>query len=437
MSASFLRPSWGWPRRARVGVAAVGLAALLAAGCSKGSAQPAAKPAEVVVARPITDEVTDYQDFTGRLDAIKTVDVRARVSGYIIRAPFKEGDEVQEGAILFEIDPSPYEAALKAAEAQLAAAKAQFAVAESNVKMARITLDRARAAGSAATALELDQDRIQTQVTQANLELARANIGTAQANLETARLNMKWTKVRAPLTGRISRRNVDPGNLVNADQTSLTTIVTTDPVYSYFDVDERTYLELVGTFGAGQESWFSALRFPVLMRLANEEEFTHAGLVNFLDNRLNGNTGTIRMRAEFKNDKGSFKPGLFVRIRLPLGRPYNAVLVPDEALLSDQGRKYVYVVTPDNKAKYQPVIPGQAIGGLRVVFADKPDAVRKHQPGLSTKDRVIVGGIQRVRRDAEVKITEEQRPPAAPHSSLGKQLSLGKPSEAEGVNAKK
>jgi RND family efflux transporter MFP subunit len=421
MIASFLRHPWGRP----AGFAAGLLAALLSAGCTKAPAPQASKAVEVVVTRPITDEVTDYQDFTGRLDAVKTVEIRARVSGYIIEAPFKEGDEAHKGDLLFQIDPSPYQAALNAAEAQVAAAKAQIAVAESNVKMANITLNRARAAGSAATALELDQDRIQTQVTQANLKLAEGNLGTALANLETAKLNMGWTKVRAPFDGRISRRNVDPGNLVNADMTSLTTVVTTDPVYGYFDVDERTYLDLVGSSGGSQSSWFSALRFPVLMRLANEEEFAHAGLVNFLDNRLNGNTGTIRMRAEFKNDKGTLKPGLFVRIRLPLGRPYNAILIPDEALLSDQGRKYVYVVTKDDEAKYRLVTPGQSIQGLRVI-----------KKGLSDRERVIIGGVQKVRRDTKVQVKEEA-PPEPPHSSPGKVLSLDKPAEAGGADAKK
>jgi multidrug efflux system membrane fusion protein len=448
MIASSVRRGWGL---------AVLLGPLLAAGCTKAPPAQGAKTIEVVVTRPITDEVTDYQDFTGRLDAIKTVDVRARVSGYITKAPFKEGDEVREGELLFEIDPRPYKAALDAAEAQFKAADAQVIVAQANLNLAKVTYDRARAAGSAATALELDQDRIQAQAIAASLGLARANRDKAKADLENARLNMDWTEVRAPLNGRISRRNVDPHNLVNADQTLLTTIVTTNPVYSYFDVDERTYLDLMGTAAGEQGTWFSALSFPVLMRLANEEKFTHAGMVNFLDNRLNSNTGTIRMRAEFKNDKGFLKPGLFVRVRLPLGRPYNAILIPDEALLSDQGRKYVYVVAKDNegkyRVKYRSVIPGQAIGrenagqpgrgesagqaggSLRVIFTDG-EPPQEHKPGLSTGDRVIISGMQRVRPDQEV-VPKEEEPPPPPHSSLRKLLSLDKPKgDAKGATAK-
>jgi multidrug efflux system membrane fusion protein len=410
---------------------------------------------EVIVTEPITDEVTDYQDFTGRLDALKTVDIRPRVAGYIIEAPFKEGDLVHAGDVLFQIDPRPYKAQLDAAQATFVAAQAQVAVNEANLKLARITYARAKAAGSASTPLELDQDRTQEQVTEASLNLARANLGKAAADLETAKLNYEWTTVKAPLDGRISRRYVDPHNLVNADNTMLTTIVTVDPVYAYFDVDERTYLDLMGS-AAGGGSLFSGLKFPVLMRLANESDFTHVGTVNFLDNRVTGNTGTIRMRGEFhnarwaaalaadawslvaqsqgragtamgltpyllgaaesaivtRNGKAVFKPGLFVRIRLPVGLPREEILISEEAILSDQGRKYVYVVNKDNKAEYRSVTLGQAVGGLRVI-----------KEGLSLGEQVVVSGMQRVQRDKEVKKTIKA-PPSPPHASLSRLLGL-------------
>ncbi len=405
MVASSFRRGWG---------PGLLLAALSAAGCARAPAAPGAKTVEVVVTHPITAEVTDYEDFTGRLDAVNSVDVRARVSGYVNEVPFKEGDLVKKGDLLFQIDQRPYKAALDAAAAQEVANAAQVVVAETNVKLAKITLDRAMRAGDAATRLEVDQDRAQAQATQANLELAKANLGVARANLENARLNFDWTTVRSPIDGRISRRNVDPGNLIRADDTILTTVVTVDPVYTYFDVDERTYLDIVAGIGGEESSWLSTMRFPVLMRLANEEEFTRPGLINFLDNRLNANTGTVRMRAEFPNARGFLKPGLFVRVRLPLSRPYKTIVVSDEAILSDQGRKYVYVVAADSKVKYRAVTVGQAIGGLRVV-----------KQGLSEGDRVIVSGMQRVRPDTVVQ-TRQEPPPSPPPSALGKLLSFDK-----------
>jgi RND family efflux transporter MFP subunit len=406
MIASSLRRGWGL---------VLLLAALPAAGCAKAPAAAGPKTVEVVVTHPIAAEVTDFEDFTGRLDAVKTVDIRARVSGYVTEVPFKEGDFVKNGSLLFQIDPRPYEAVRDAARARVEAATAQVAVAETNVKLAKITLDRALRAGDAATRLEIDQDKAQVQSTQANLELARANLGVAKADLVNAQLNLDWTTVHSPLDGRISRRNVDPGNLIRADETVLTTIVTVDPLYTYFDVDEHTYLDLVAGMGGEEGSWLSTMRFPVLMRLVNEEDFTRPGTINFLDNRLNANTGTVRMRAEFPNGRGFLRPGLFARIRLPLGKPYKTIAVSDEAVLSDQGKKYVYVVDKDNKVKYRSVTVGQGLpNGLRVV-----------KKGLSESDRVIVSGMQRVRPDAVVQ-TKEEKPPSPPPSALGKLLSFEK-----------
>jgi RND family efflux transporter MFP subunit len=443
---------WRRWRRLGAGVPVVLLGALLAAGCGRAPAAPGAKAIAVVVTRPITDEVADYQDFTGRLDAVKTVDIRARVSGYVENAPFKEGDLVREGDLLFQIDPRPYKAALDAAQAQLASAEAQIGVNEANLEQARVTYARARASGASATGLELDQNRAQQQAAQANLTLARANLGKAKADLDTAKLNFEWSTVRAPLDGRISRRYVDPGNLVNADNTVLTTVVTEGRLYAYFDVDERTFLDLKassltdqgsspggGPFPGIPVSGVSALglgassqgqgplltspallpgrsRLPVLMRLANETEFVRAGAVDFVDNRVIATTGTVRMRGVFQDPKGALKPGLFVRIRLPVGKPYPALLIPAEALLSDQDKDYVYVVkavakkddgTQETKdvVEYRPVELGLALQGLRVV-----------KKGLSEGERVIVSGMQRVRPEAQVqaKMQEPPRPPGSP-----------------------
>ncbi len=390
-------------RRLGFGVPAVLLGVIFAAGCNHAPPKEAAKPVEVYVTTPITDEVTDYQDFTGRLDALKTVEIRARVSGYVQQVPFKEGDLVHEGDLLFQIDPRSYSADYNQAVANHKQAVADRAVHEKNAERAK------RLFGSGSIAQE------EYDLMMGNLEKADATVGAMAAARDRAKLYLDYTRVTSPLTGRISRRFVDPGNLIKADDTLLTTIVTEDPMYAYFDVDERTYLDLVAATPSGSESesWLAGREYPVFMRLANEDEFSHPGTVNFVDNRLNGNTGTIRMRGVFPNPKRVLKSGLFVRIRLPIGAAYKATLIPDEAILSDQGRKYVYVVNAQNQAKYRPVELGQAIHGLRVI---KPARKGKEaEEGLAPGDRVIVSGMQRVRRDATVQATlkDPPKPPSA------------------------
>jgi RND family efflux transporter MFP subunit len=385
-------------------MAAVLLAVALAGGCapaakSKGSD----KTVEVVVTTPITDDVTDYQDFTGRMDAIKTVDVRPRVSGYVMEAPFKEGDVVTAGQLLFQIDPRTYQADLEVAKANLKQAEADRRLQTKNADRVRQLI------GNGSVSKEEYDQAV------ANRDKAIATVGSMEAALDRAKLYLGFTRVTAPLDGRISRRQVDPGNLVNADQTILTTIVTEDPMYAYFDVDERTYLDLVAatslaSASTGGNTWFSAMEFPVLMRLANQDEFAEMGQVNFLDNRLNANTGTVRMRGVFQNPRRLLKSGLFVRIRLPLGTPHKTLLLPDEALLSDQGRKYVYLVNDKDEVEYRSVSLGQSIEGLRAV-----------KEGLKEGERVIVSGMQRVRPKSHVQV-KMQSPPAPPKSSLTRML---------------
>ncbi len=263
----------------------------------------------------------------------------------------------------------------------------------------------------------------------ANRDRAIATVGSMKAARDRAELYLKFTRVVAPslrddeghpLSGRISRRQVDPGNLVNADQTILTTIVSEDRMYAYFDVDERTYLDLVAATSSastapGGSKWFSTLQFPVLMRLANQDEFTDMGHVNFLDNRLNANTGTVRMRGVFNNPSRVLKSGLFVRIRLPLGTSYKTILIPDEALMSDQGRKYVYVVNDEEAVEYRSVTLGQSIEGLRAI-----------KTGLKEGERVIISGMQRVRPKLHVQV-KMQDPPAPPKSSLTRMLAAYHP----------
>jgi RND family efflux transporter MFP subunit len=377
---------------------------VLATGCDRGTPAKQDKTVEVVVTTPITDEVIDYQDFTGRLDAFRTVEIRARVTGYVDEAPFKEGDLVKKGDLLFLIDSRTYNADLALAKANLTQASADRNLQEMNLVRAR-RLIASRTIGKE----EYDQIR-------ANREKTEATVGAMEATRDRASLYVEYTKVIAPLSGRISRRVVDPGNLVKADDTLLTTIVSDDTVYAYFDVDERTYLDLVDVKPSASTASGSPpdLKFPVLMRLANEEEFTHPGVVDFVDNRLNGNTGTIRMRGVFPNRRGILKSGLFVRVRLPIGSPYKALVIPDEALQSDQGKKFLYVVDADNKVQYRSVKLGQAIHGLRVI-----------KEGLKKGERVIISGMQRVRPEAQVR-PKMQAPPKPTGSPLGKLLKLAK-----------
>jgi RND family efflux transporter MFP subunit len=388
------------------------LGVILAAGCNQ-TANPARdqKPIEVVVTTPTSGEVIDYQDFTGRLDAI-TVEIRARVTGFIMEAPFKEGDLVHQGDLLFQIDRRPYQATLNQAEANVKLAQADRNLQQKNTQRARTLV------GSNSIARE-DFDTVM-----ATAEKSAATVGAAQAARDLAQLNLDYTKVTAPMTGHISRRLVDPGNLINADTTILTTMVADQSLYAYFDVDERSYLNLVGKSKSGENSWVKELRFPVLMRMANEEEFSRTGVVTFIDNRVSATSGTIRMRAEFENSNGILKPGLFVRIRLPIGIPYTAVLIPDEALMSDQGRKYVYVVNGKSEVEYRSVDLGQEIQGLRVI-----------KNNLNLGERVIISGMQRVRQKALVEIKEEKAPPKAPESPLGRLVSLN-PHNKRGDDAK-
>jgi RND family efflux transporter MFP subunit len=361
-------------------------------------APPPAKPKpEVEVTSPTTDTVTDYQDFTGRLDAVKTVDIRARVSGYVTEVPFKEGDIVKEGDLLFQIDPRTYEA-----DYNQTVANYKQAVADEDLQEKNIVRAKKLVGTGAITGEEYD-----TVV--GALEKARAVVASAIATRDRAKLYLDYTRVVSPVTGRVSRRFIDPGNLVNADNTVLTTIVTEDPMWAYFDVDERTYLDLVN---GGMMPVGPVKDGPkVLMRLANEKDYPHSGTVNFVDNRLNGNTGTIRLRGEFPNPNRTLKSGLFVRIRLPVGKPYAAVIIPDESVQSDQGKKYVFVVKDEKvegenpkqekkvkKVEYQEVELGQAIGNKRVI-----------KKGLTGKEQVVTSGMQRIKAGVEVEIKEPKK----------------------------
>jgi RND family efflux transporter MFP subunit len=399
-----------WGKWLGLGILTPLLAMFGATGCNETApTERAKKPAEVVVTTPVRDEVADFQDFTGRLDGLMTVDIRAHVSGFIMTAPFKEGDFVREGALLFQIDDRPFKAALNQAEANLKVSIADRNLQEKNARRAHEMIRNSSIA------------REDYDTTVATSEKSRATVGAMEAARDMAQLNLDYTHVTAPLSGRISRRQVDPGNLVTADQTVLTTIVSDQKLYAYFDVDEHTYLDLVHSTNPGQGTWLTGLQYPVLMRLANEEEnrFEHTGVVNFIDNRVNATTGTVRMRGVFDNSSGLLKAGLFASIRLPIGKPYQTLLIPGVALQHDQGRTYVYVVNDKNEVAYRRVELGQELQGLH--------AIKK---GLKEGERIIISGMQRVRPGAPVQ-AKVQPPPEAPPSPLVAMLTQNRRGDKE------
>jgi RND family efflux transporter MFP subunit len=350
------------------------------AGCARMQAQnPPPPPPAVKVSLPVMKEVTDYEDFPGRMEAVNSVSLRARVTGYLDKVNFKEGAIVNKDEVLFEIDPRSYAAEL---------ARAEGNVAQSDGHLKRLDHDFDRAAmllpRGAVGREEYDKvagDRVE----------ARGALDVAKASLEMARLNLAWTKVRAPLTGRISSRYVDPGNLVKADDTILTTIVSLDPIYTTFDLDERTTLRLQHLIRDGKIYWSLEGGVPVLLGLADNDGYPLRGSINFADNRVDADTGTWRLRALVKNADQALAPGMFVRVRLPIGNPYRAMLVSEKALGTDQGQKHVYVVDSSKKASYRRVKVGRLHDGLRVVTE-----------GLAKDDKVIVTGLQRVRPGFEV-----------------------------------
>jgi RND family efflux transporter MFP subunit len=315
--------------------------------------------------RPVVREVTDHEVFAGRLEAPARVDMRARVPGYLLKATFQEGADVKKGDVLFEIDPRPYRAELDRAEAA-------FVQAEARLKVADIDHKRAAAlhARKAASQEELDKASAERVVAEATVQLARAN-------REVSRLNLDFTRVLAPVSGRIGKRLVDPGNLVMADQTPLAVIVTRDPINVFFHIDERTLLLLLRSRRQADQ----AVTMPVAVALADEKGFPHRGVMDFADNRLDPDTGTLQARAVLANKDRLLAPGMFARVRLDLGKPYSALLVPADAVRAEGDARFVLVVNGKGVIERRPVTLGQPHDGLRVVTA-----------GLKAEDQVIVGG---------------------------------------------
>lgn len=392
------------------------LIALLTASCQQNGTTKPNKNPKVGVSYPGYDTVVEFHDFTGRLEAVKSVEVRSRVSGYITEAPFKEGDYLKQGSLLFQIDPRPFEADLHLAEANLEVAKADKHLQEKNLERARQLLP----------SRSISREEFETA--NAALEKSIANVGAMVAAREKAKLYRDYTRVTSPLSGRLSRRFVDPGNLILADNTVLTAIVSDNPVYAYFDVDERSYLDILEAIAPDKKVWPEDAKLPVLIALANDKEFERVGVIDFVDNRVIATTGTVRMRGVFANDSGYLKAGFFVRIRLPVGTPYKALVIPDEAVQNDQERKFVWVVNDKNEVEYRSVRLGQSLREFRVI---KPaDEGKESKEGLTSGDRVIVSGMQRVRKG--IVVDADTQPLGAPPDNpmirvLQKSAKLQKP----------
>ncbi|WP_175763565.1 efflux RND transporter periplasmic adaptor subunit [Burkholderia ambifaria] len=357
-------------RTSPLGAACALLLAL--SGCHDGKGESSAHPLPevgVTTVAPRTIRLAD--EFNGRVEAVDAVELRPRVSGYLQRVAYKEGDLVAQGAVLFQIDPRPYRIALDRANAQQQRARAAASLASVQLKRVQTLID-----AHATSQEELDNAR-------ASAEQARADLQAADAAVADAKLNLGFTDVRAPIAGRVGRAVATAGNLARADDTLLTTVVSQDPVYVYFDCDEQSYLRYNARRADPKHRAIGA--DPVRVGLANETGFPHAGTVDFLDNRLDPQTGTIRARVRLSNADHTFTPGLYARVQLVSGRAEDALLVDDKAVLTDQDRKYVYVIGAGDKALRRDVTIGRELDGERIV-----------EKGLQSGDRVVVDGVQRI-----------------------------------------
>jgi RND family efflux transporter MFP subunit len=392
--------------------AVLGMAGVMLPGCEPPAPTLGqSEPPVVTVSQPLEKDITDFDQYTGRIEAAQTVEVRARVHGELIRVLFKDGDLVKEGQPLFELDPRPYKAELDLAQAKKANAEANLKLADTEYKRTVALRDRNAVS-------EREQE-----MWFAKKGIGIAEVSQAEAGIDQCKLNLDFTKINAPITGRISRALVTKGNLVNSGggDTLLTTIVSVDPMYVYFDVDERS-LELYRQRRAKETGTEDASKPPVipifLGLIADDGTFPREGVIDFAENRINPATGTIRVRGVFPNKDGRLTPGQFARVRLPIGEKYKGLLVTDQAIGIDQGQKYLLIVNKDNKAEYRPVTPGRLEGDLRIF---PPGA------GLKAGEWVIVNGVQRVRPGIEVR--PEQVPMPTRPAARGKDAEAKKQTE--------
>lgn len=421
---------------------------VLLAGCATSpTEQIPAKPEAVAVSYPVERKVTNYSDFTARTAPVDSVEVRARVSGYVDQVKFAEGALVKKGDVLVVIDPRPYAAELARAKAQLEEAKAAHAQAltqlqDAQAQESRVVatlpyltsrLERSRRLVPANAVTQEEFDRQEAELNQARADLSRtkAQVASAKAAINTAlaavqsaqaaealaQLNLEYTNVTSPISGRISRKLVTEGNLVQVGElgTPLTNIVSVDPIYAYFDVDERTVLRVRQLIRDGKARSAREGDLPVWLQLGNETGFPRQGVVNFVDNQINPKTGTLRLRGMFQNGDESLSPGLFGRVRLPIGEAHDALLIHDRAIDSDQGQKIVYVLTERNEVATRPVQVGALHDGLREIMA-----------GLQPRDRVVVQGLPQLRPGSaiEPKLVSMPGLQGAPGDSEGSASSL-------------
>jgi RND family efflux transporter MFP subunit len=336
--------------------------------------------AEVTVSKPEQREVVNWNEFTGRTAAVKLVNVTPRVSGYIVDIPFKEGDIVHKGDLLYQIDPRPYQDVYEQAVGQLQQAQA-------NKQLQDVTFERQQRLRETGVIAKEDYDTALS-----NKNQAAAAVVAAQATLNAAKLNLEFTHVTAPIDGRISRQLVNIGNLVQADSTQLTTIVSVNPIYAYFSMDELAALRYQRLVQEGKLASSEAARVPVYLQLQDETGFPHEGTIDFSDNTFDPSTGTLLVRGTFPNPDGFLTPGNFVRVRIASSPKYKALLVADRAIGSDQDQSFVYVVDSKNIAHMRHITTGQLADGLRVV-----------KSGLQPDDVVIINGIIKVRPDSPVR----------------------------------
>ena len=375
--------------------------AVIFSGCERQATPPAGPQApSIPVSKPVQRKVSDYVDYTGRIDAVESLDVRGRVTGYLTKLPFKEGSEVKQGDLLFEIDPRPYQAIYDAG-------KAQVSLQEANYKYYKAYYARSRKISDSGPGVISEQE---LELNRAQQEQAYANLEVAKANLNSAKLNLDFTEVRSPIDGQVSRYYLTLGNLVVQDQTLLTTVVSLDPLYLYFEMDEQTVIRIRKAINDGKITPVkNTNELPIFMALSGEEGYPHEGKLDFVNNTVNPSTGTLTVRGVFANPLPSngrriLTPGMFARVRLPIGKPHPSLLVIDRALGSDQGLKFVYVVDADNKVQYRRVETGPLQSdGLRVI-----------EKGLNPDDQVVIGGLQQVRPRMEVKPVPTPMPSFAP-----------------------
>jgi RND family efflux transporter MFP subunit len=355
------------------------LAALVGlSGCKSEATTAQQAPApQVSVASALERDVTEWDEFTGRLEAVESVEVRPRVTGYIESVNFTEGSTVRKGDLLFVIDPRPYRAELAKAEAELARAVARAELAVADEERSAKLLD------IKAVSREEYDSRVNGS------REAKADVAAARAAVDAAKLNLEFTRITAPISGRVSKAVVTAGNLVTGGSNAaslLTTVVSLDPMYVTFEGDEQIYLKYNELSRLGERTSSRDAANPVLMGLANENGYPHHGSMVFVDNQVDPRTGTIRARASFENKDGYLTPGLFARVKLLGHNSYRAVLVDDRAIGTDQSQKFVYVIDAQNKVTYRPVTVGRLTDGLRIV-----------QKGLQAGETVVVNGLQRVR----------------------------------------